>query len=202
MIKYIVFDLGRVLFDWRPAEVAEKMAKLHDNFSPCIADITKTDVWKDYDRGIMTNHEVADRFADRYSKMMVLDFIQESFSTFVPLEEGMLLWESLLQRGFPVYILSNLPIDLRGTIFHKNPFLHDSKGAVFSCDCGFIKPEPIIYETLLSNYDLTPEETLFIDDMEENIQAARQIGMHGIVYKDYEDALKTIEEHIRSPKLK
>ena len=49
-----------------------------------------------------------------------------------------------------------------------------------------MKPEPEIYKLLLSKYNLTPSETVFIDDLDANIKAAKSEGMHGIVFKSPE----------------
>ena len=46
-----------------------------------------------------------------------------------------------------------------------------------------MKPEPEIYQLLLNRYNLNPEETVFTDDLEANIEAAKKEGIHGIVFK-------------------
>ena len=50
--------------------------------------------------------------------------------------------------------------------------------AYFSFHVNLIKPEPEFYQLLLSNHDLIPEETLFIDDLKKNIEAASQLGIN------------------------
>jgi len=45
------------------------------------------------------------------------------------------------------------------------------------------KPEPEIYEILIERFSLTPEKAVFIDDLEENIEAAKDVGLQGIVFK-------------------
>ena len=52
-------------------------------------------------------------------------------------------------------------------------------GEVVSCEEGVIKPNPKIYRTLVSRYNLNPSETLFIDDRSANIDVARSEGWHG-----------------------
>ena len=48
-----------------------------------------------------------------------------------------------------------------------------------------MKPDEKIYRLLLDKYDLKPEETLFIDDIAENIEAAGKIGIDTIHLTDY-----------------
>ena len=44
------------------------------------------------------------------------------------------------------------------------------------------KPDAGIYRYLLETYGLIPEESLFIDDRPENIEAARELGIKGVVF--------------------
>ena len=47
-----------------------------------------------------------------------------------------------------------------------------------------LKPGTMIYRRLLSKYALQAEECIFIDDRQENVEAAKQLGMAGIVFED------------------
>ena len=67
-------------------------------------------------------------------------------------------------------------------------FLPLMDGGVFSCYVGIIKPDPAIYTGLFRKYDLIPEECVFIDDKPENVQAAKDLGMAGIVFSSYDQA--------------
>ncbi|NSA87372.1 HAD superfamily hydrolase (TIGR01509 family) [Clostridium beijerinckii] len=62
-----------------------------------------------------------------------------------------------------------------------------------------LKPEKEIYEKILYRYSLEPGETLFIDDMEQNIEAAIKFGLKGIVLKEprkLEDELQKFDINI------
>ena len=59
-------------------------------------------------------------------------------------------------------------------------------GAVYSFDVGFRKPEKEIYEIAMQRANTKPQECLFIDDLLENIQAAKQIGIEGIHFRSSE----------------
>jgi FMN phosphatase YigB (HAD superfamily) len=53
----------------------------------------------------------------------------------------------------------------------------------FSAEVRLIKPDPLIYEHCLRGLDVAPSEALFIDDRQVNIEAARNMGIHGIQFK-------------------
>jgi FMN phosphatase YigB (HAD superfamily) len=52
----------------------------------------------------------------------------------------------------------------------------------FSSEVGMIKPDPAIYEHTLHGLGISASESLFVDDREINIQAARALGMHAIQF--------------------
>ena len=57
-----------------------------------------------------------------------------------------------------------------------------------------VKPEPGIYRALLEDYDLKAEECVFLDDRAENIEAAKVLGIHGIVVESYKQAVKELNQ--------
>jgi len=61
-----------------------------------------------------------------------------------------------------------------------------------------VKPDPEIYKTLLRRYNLKAEECVFIDDTEENVVSAQKIGLNGIVFTGYEDAVARLDEIVNS----
>ena len=72
-------------------------------------------------------------------------------------------------------------------------FVKNVDGKVVSAFVKSVKPEPEIYKILLDTYSLTPDECVFIDDREDNVEGAVKAGMHGIVFKNFEDANQKLE---------
>ena len=54
---------------------------------------------------------------------------------------------------------------------------------VLSYETGSLKPETEIYKNALKQAGISPEEAVFIDDLEENVKAADKLGMKGILYR-------------------
>lgn len=69
---------------------------------------------------------------------------------------------------------------------------------ILSCDVGAIKPNPLIYKIALAQAKAKPEESLFIDDTPENIEAWRALGGVGIVYDANKDSMKKLKQHLRA----
>ena len=102
------------------------------------------------------------------------------------------------ERGYHVYLLSNYPRDIF-TLHAGNgsfPFLDYVDGKVVSGFVQMIKPDTDIYKCLMDKYTLKPEECIFIDDREENIQGAINVGMQGIVFQNFIQASSELDRKL------
>jgi 2-haloacid dehalogenase len=57
---------------------------------------------------------------------------------------------------------------------------------------GYVKPDPRLFQVLLDRYGLRAEECIFIDDNPDNVAAARNMGMRGIVFTNAESLRKEL----------
>ncbi|XP_038055447.1 bifunctional epoxide hydrolase 2-like [Patiria miniata] len=64
-----------------------------------------------------------------------------------------------------------------------------------SCRTGLRKPEPEIYSLACKRLGVSPEETIFIDDLKGNLKSAKKLGINTILFKDPESALAEIQEY-------
>ena len=67
------------------------------------------------------------------------------------------------------------------------------KGAILSHELKLRKPQREIYEAALKMSGTAPDETIFIDDLEENCEGARKVGLHAIRYQGAKDLKKRLE---------
>lgn len=89
--------------------------------------------------------------------------------------------KELKDKGYNIYILSDLSIDSYN--YNKQfKFFDYITGGVYSFEIGTTKPNKNNYKVLLEKYSLIPEETIFIDDRLNNIEAANDFGIHGIQF--------------------
>jgi putative hydrolase of the HAD superfamily len=63
---------------------------------------------------------------------------------------------------------------------------------VFSADVGMQKPSPEIYRLTLARLQVEPQEALFLDDREKNVDGARSVGMHGLLFTETQQAIQDI----------
>jgi len=198
MIKNVIFDIGRVLIDFQPYEYVMNFNYDKDTKDKVYSIVFEDKRWSELDRGTLSNETYLDLLVKEnpnYTKQ-----IQEVFNNWIsiltPIDENVLFFKDLKQRGYKLYLLSNFSTPAYEITEQKNPFLKIVDGKVISYSVKTIKPEKQIYEILLSKYNLIPNECVFIDDMPQNIEAAKELGMNGIVFKSLEDAIKKFEKII------
>ena len=84
----------------------------------------------------------------------------------------------------PLFILSNWSAETYPKAEAIYDFLHWFDGKIISGEIGKIKPDPDIYKLLLETYDLSPNNTVFIDDKLINVEAAEDLGIQGIHFQN------------------
>lgn len=85
-----------------------------------------------------------------------------------------------------LFVLSNMDKEIIEFLIQTYPEIFDLfDGIVYSGQTGSLKPERDIYITLLDKYKLDPKDSIFIDDQQENIVAAEELGITGILCKNF-----------------
>ena len=187
MIKNIIFDLGNVLVKYSPENFLNKYVK-KENQEDFIINIFKSKDWLELDRGILSYEDAIEVFTKRVpeEKESIEKLFRENISSCIsPIEENVEIMRKLKNNGYNVYILSNFHQPAFEYIRENWDFIREFNGDVVWCYYHYIKPEREIYETLLNKYNLTPSETIFIDDVDANINGAKELGIGGIHLPDY-----------------
>lgn len=185
-IQNIIFDLGGVVVNWDPDAV---VAEVFDD--PAMQAHVKQTMfqhpdWLEMDRGTLSEADAIPIFADRtgLSEDRVVELLRTADRILLPKPDTLELIRELHDRGFSLYCLSNIPSERYAFLKAQHNFFDLFKGAVISGDLGLVKPEKEIYEYLFETYHLEPASCVFLDDMPINIDGARAVGMHGIIFTD------------------
>jgi 2-haloacid dehalogenase len=66
----------------------------------------------------------------------------------------------------------------------KFEFLQWFRAIFLSAEVRLVKPDPLIFKRFCETFALRPEQIIYIDDLQHNVEAARRIGMRGIRFSD------------------
>ena len=183
--KNVIFDLGGVLIYFNPRELIEKIFVDFDEKPYALVQAVHTKPWLDMDRGKLTVPEVAQALAGTYDSAQVSHFLASIPTYLHPLADGLQILQEVKSRGYKVFVLSNLSGYAHEAVLRHAGFFDLFDGAIFSYQVGFAKPDPEIYQALLTKYNLVADECVFIDDLVKNIDAGKALGIDGIVCDDH-----------------
>ena len=195
-IRNVVFDIGNVLADYRWYGFLQDKGfspEMIDRIARCS---TLHPAWNEFDRGVLSSEEVVEGFIRLDPE--IADELHRAFddlSDLLRMFPYSVPWiEKLKTAGYSVYYLSNFSRRALRDCPEALGFLPYMNGGIFSFDVKLLKPEPAIYRKLLETYDLRPEETVFLDDRQENIDGAKRVGIHGICFASYEQAVQALRQ--------
>ena len=198
MIKNVVFDIGNVLVDFRWRALMEDLQLPEETQKIFEKTVFGSPWWGELDHGIYEEAEILKHFReDNQDHLDAFNRVWDNRDKLVEPYAYAVQWiERLKQAGLKVYLLSNYPREIFA--LHTEcgcfPFLEQVDGKVVSGFVKMVKPNADIYEHLLGECGLCAEECVFIDDREENVEAARALGMKGIVFASYEQACEALEK--------
>jgi epoxide hydrolase-like predicted phosphatase len=186
--KNIVFDIGGVILAGGPKYYIEQHA-------PHMSPLLKLPVWKEWDKGTVSKEELIEKLVDACKQGQVcpckymckpsevVDVINSTLDPARPrIDETVSIIRELKKQDYKLYVLSNFSHDAHDVFVKDNELFKLFDGMVFSCETGSLKPDAAIFNTLVNKYDLKPEETVFIDDQKENVAAASELGIAGVMY--------------------
>lgn len=96
----------------------------------------------------------------------------------------------LKKKGYHLFLLSNITEDSYHYIKNVIDLDQIFDGGIYSYQEKVIKPDPAIYRLIIKKYCLNKEETIFFDDNEKNVMAARQCGISSFVFHNVRDIVK------------
>lgn len=197
-IRAVIFDYGLVL-SCPPVPAARDIMLRVTGLSPEIFD---AHYWKyrlDYDRGTLNGRTYWQNIARdaglSLTPEQVETLVEQDVRLWATVDPVMLNWATNLNKaGFKIAILSNMGEDLLAHMRDNFGWLDGFHHLTWSCELNTVKPEPEIYRYTLKNLGVEPNEALFLDDKPENIEGARAVGMHALLFRNAESLQRDLEQ--------
>jgi len=186
-IKAVILDYGKVLVHSPTPEEFGRMSEVLDVDLDFFYGIWEASRGA-YDRSDFTAKEYWSRLAAQCKTSVddkQIDTLRKlEVEIWANADPVMLDWlAQLYAAGIKTALLSNMPTDLMTHVLANFPWMQHFTFKTFSAEVRLIKPDPAIYEQTLDGLGVAASEALFVDDRENNIQAARALGMHAIQFQ-------------------
>lgn len=190
MISYknILFDMGNVLVTYNPEWVIRHYTEDEALIREVKNIVFHSQEWLLLDAGLIEEEKAERNWMERLSSDKARELAHLSFQNWhlynmkvIPGTAEMI--RALKENGKEIYLLSNASMRLLSIYKEVIPAVECFSGIFYSAAHKCVKPQDIIYERFLKEYSLKPSDCFFIDDLEENISAAKAVGISGAVMK-------------------
>lgn len=186
MIKTIIFDLGNVIIDVDANRTQAALSQLGVERSEDVFTLTQQNALCDrFERGEITRHEFLSGLATFAQAGVGLNALQSAWEAMIlEATPNRLQTIAALRKKYQVFLLSNTNEIHYDTVSQHLREHHavDQLESLFdrtylSYQVGHRKPTEAIYQHVLHDANLTPVETLFIDDLPANLSIPQQLGI-------------------------
>jgi len=173
-----LFDLGGIFFDWSPKYFFDKIFTDKNELNFFLTKVCNEEwnIKQDAGRKIQdAEYELITQFPN-YKEQIKLYYSNHHNMIRGVFQESIDLLIELKSKKFQSYVLSNWSAETFKGMTENYPFLKLFDGMLISGEYKLIKPDPSIYKLAIKLFNIIPEETVFIDDKKENIEAANDLN--------------------------
>ncbi len=196
MITTIIFDIGNVLADFAWEAHYRKFGFSEEIFERLAKATVKSSMWNENDRGVLSDEELMQGYIDNDPQIEAeIRTALSDVSTIVIRNDYAIPWiQQLKGKEYRCLYLSNFSRKAHAECVEALDFIPYMDGGILSYQEKIIKPMPEIYQLLIDRYDLTPEECVFLDDTQKNLDAAEKFGIRTIHFQNQAQAVEELRK--------
>jgi 2-haloacid dehalogenase len=186
IVQAAVFDLGGVLIDWNPRYLYRKLLADDAAVETFLTEICSQEWNREQDLGRSWSEAVESLAREHPDQRTLIAAYRERWEEMLggPIQESVALLAELRASGLPLFALSNWSAETFPIALSRYSFLSWFTAIVISGDVRLAKPDPRVFRHLLDRFGLDAASTVFVDDSRRNVEAAAELGMIAIEFRD------------------
>ena len=183
-IRHIVFDIGNVLIRWERDRPYRELIPDEAERTRFLDEVCSMEWHLRLDEGVGIDEAIAEVSEKFPHQVELINAYKSRWLDTIPgaIEGTVEVLERLVEQGRDVTALTNFNQDLFRLTVDAYPFLGLFRGVTVSGEKRMVKPDPAIYAHHAEAFGLEPGATLFFDDVEKNIDAARKAGWNAEIF--------------------
>jgi putative hydrolase of the HAD superfamily len=190
----IVFDLGNVLLPFDYNKLTTKLDKIESGLGERFVEAYFTDYefHRNFERGKISEEKFIERMLEILKHKIDGETFCNYYANIFEVNENVAALLPKLKKNYKLIMLSNTdPIHKKYSWEHYG-FLQHFDELIVSHEAGAVKPEEEIYRAVEKASGASSKEHLFIDDIEEYVGAAKNLGWDGIQFTDYSNLINEL----------
>lgn len=177
-ITTVVFDVGKVLFEWDLRYLFAKLIADKDMLEYFVTHVVTLEWHFQHDAGRALSDMVAERIAEFPEYAAFIAAYPTRFNETIPgpVSGSLEIVQELAERGVPLFAITNFGAEFWDGFHPTQPIFDHFQDIIVSGVEKLVKPDPAIYALALKRFGLKPGEAIFIDDNHDNVVSARANG--------------------------
>ena len=186
MIEAVVFDVGRVLYQWRLGALIEKLTDDPAELDHVLSEVITEEWHFQHDAGRPLAEMVPERIAAFPHRERFLTAYAERFNETIPgpIPGSLEIVRDIHDAGVPLYAITNFGAEFWAAFRSTAPIFELFRDIVVSGEEKLVKPDPAIFALAARRFGHEPKAMLFIDDNLANVDGARACGWHTHHFQD------------------
>jgi len=199
MIKNLILDIGNVIGEWDGNRLCASVFESSQDQQDCFKATVGHSDWLELDKGTISVSEAIANAQNRthLDGDKIAQIYHDLPASLLPIQSTIEAMHRAADAFVPMYILSNMHAHSWDYLQRNHTCFALCAGVVVSCEIGLIKPDPKIYQHLTERFSLQPAECIFVDDMQENVDAARACGWQAEQLSDTNKGGELLDKIIR-----
>ena len=196
----IILDMGNVLLEWNKDKILQGVSDTKEEYLVLDKAIFQSGLWLRLDLGTMTREElvlkVVSMIGRGYQKKV--EEVIWNWPSYIDIyREVFPVLSELKKKGHRIFVLSNTSKVFYDLLEEQlSPLKELLDGFVLSCDIKAIKPDLAMFKGILDKYQLDPVNCVFLDDIEDNTNAAEKLGIRAYQVKKRSDVVDILKSYI------
>lgn len=182
----VIFDVGRVLFDWDLRHLFAKLIDDKDELEWFVTNVVTPQWHFQHDAGRPLAEMLPELKAEFPDHAPLIDAYATRFNETIPgpVPGSLELVERLGDAGVPLFAITNFGHEFWEGFRPTQPIFDRFRGIIVSGTEKLMKPDPAIYALAIERFAIDPAGALFIDDVAANIAGAESVGIAGHRFVD------------------
>ena len=177
-ITTVVFDVGKVLFEWDLRHLFAKLIADKGDLEYFVTHVVTPEWHFQHDAGRALDDMVAERVAEFPQYAALIEAYHTRFNETIPgpVEGTLEIVSALVDLKVPIFAITNFGAEFWDMFRPTQPIFDHFGDIIVSGVEKLVKPDPAIYALALDRFGLKPGEAIFVDDNHDNVVSARNNG--------------------------